>query len=160
MCLREILTKTEFKKYAKIEKHSRIPLTYIGWKAVRIRNQIKPLYYRQKGKLFPIAKWIDEKEFRMSMSCDDALIRVNTTRQYKTGFHIFPNLIAALNFFAEHASIVGENAPYTKIIKVYYKNAIVYGLQSGEPVIVVKDMYIPKQTPYNFDGKPSKKYLE
>jgi len=158
MCLSYILGKREFKKYyAKIEKHPRFSSIYIGWKIVRLinkGNKIEPYYYPQ-GKLFPIAKWIDEQDYRMD---DDLSIYVSRNVRYKRGFHIFLSLEAVFDILKPHTP------PYcardTKIIKVYYKEVLVYGVQNRKPVVVVKNMYIPKQIPYTIKGNLGKKILK
>jgi len=152
MCLSDVLGKREFKKYcAKIEKHSRFSSIYIGWKIVRLINKggkIEPYYYPQ-GKAFPIAKWIDEQDYRMD---DDLLIYVNRNVRYKRGFHIYLSLESVFDILKPHRD--------TKIIKVYYKEVLVYGLQNQQPVVVVKNMYIPKQIPYTIKGNLGKKILK
>jgi hypothetical protein len=168
MCLSAVLGKREFKKYyAKIEKHPRVSSIFIGWKIVRLINKggkIEPYYYPQKGKSFPIAKWINEKNYRMKndLANDEQTIFVDRSVQYKMGFHIFATIEATFDYLRTNRTGVVNPWPAssTRIIKVYYKEVLACGVQNEQPVVVVKNMYIPKQIPYTIKGKLSTKLLE
>jgi len=153
MCLTYVFNKKQTNEFTKTMKENpKIPSTYIGWKIVKIRNEkIKPYFFPVIGKSFPIAKWIDEEDYRPKgdgISTGAAKIIqywINTRKSsYGKGFHIYPSLEAALSASVQ-LIYNGNESRYAKIIKVYYKNVIACGSQNKQSVVVAKSMYIPKQ---------------
>jgi len=156
MCLNQVYKKREFLKNWKFEKHPKMPGIKVGYKIMipvnggYISSQVT---IRQNAKC-PVGKWVHEKEVRSpwweynkTMECCE------TNETYRIGFHILLSLGDAMRY-AQMYNLFRKNV---KIVKVYFKDTCACGVQSNFPVVISKEMWIPRQLPYEVSGEKCKK---
>lgn len=155
MCLDVVLKRKEFLSRTKIEKHKKNSDLKVGWKAVVIRRGKLTSPHFSSGKPFSLGKWLNEKDFRRDTYINETIIGTSYNH-YKIGFHIL-----ATHTDGEYYAMASHlRFSKVKLIKVYYKRAVAYGKQEGCYTVIVKEMYIPRQTPFTYLGNKCKKRLE
>lgn len=160
MCLNSILTRKEFLKETKIIKHKKNKQLCVGWKIIKIKNgKIKPSQFSSVGKYFELGKWINEKDLRPNYVSSEKEKTIQISQQdkkYRIGFHILITDYEAKTY-AHSVNLIDKDY---KIVKVYYKKAIAYGIQNACHTVISKEIYIPRQTPFSVYGNRCKKRLE
>ena len=154
MCLDTKCTKKDFT----IKKHPKNPKLKIGYKVV-VQRRNKDI---QSGNgmtpiPFKVACWINEAKVRSRDEQNTKAIEFGCgIGKYPVGFHVFVDKESAKQFaFLYRTSIPSKLGG--RIIKVYFKRAITYGLQYNLPIIITDEIYIPHQIPLGAtSGHPCK----
>jgi hypothetical protein len=161
MCLDVTFAKKEFFRKFNIKHHPRYPHLLIGFKIVKPTGLgFRPTNFGNIEKVFPISNWVHETEMRppfckLDKTLPSGAAYGKKSTRYKIGFHVLTSLPAAVAY-AKHYGLYGR---YARIFKVYFTDMCAYGTQDQCPVIISKEIFIPKQTPYGTNGRKCKKRI-
>jgi hypothetical protein len=164
MCLDTVVTKRQFfKKFGinSINHHPKYPHLLIGFKVVKPTGLgFRPTNFGSRAKVFSIGNWMHEKEMRPDFYSSEKTLYCGASiggksKKYRIGFHVLTNLSAAISY-AKHFGLHGRHG---KILKVYFTDICAYGTQDQCPIIITKEILIPKQIPYGASGRKCKKRI-
>jgi len=126
MCLTYRMYDDEIQKFKGVHE---------GWKQfVTIEGKLYPLHMNNRNPL-PRGKWLKEEDYRPNWcahrktidACDDF-----PHYRYPMGFHVWLKSLP-------------QEGVWRTILRVRFRKPVVWGIQDGKPVVVAKEIFIPKE---------------
>jgi hypothetical protein len=127
MCLESVSKKVE-RQYGKSE---------VGWKVFLLRgDELRGEYCGIKVR--ELDEWLKEEGYReLDEDNNETIPYGHGNSRYKRGWHVF---------LTEEGAKDWRGHGRTEVIrKVHFRNPVAWGYQLGHPVLVCKEIFIPKE---------------